>query len=46
MTQHELLIIVTSPQNHKWVQSAVCVFYTVTMLTEGLTQKGNDNNDT
>lgn len=45
MIQCELLIIVTSPQNHKWVQSDVCVFYSVTLLTEGVPQKDNDNND-
>lgn len=47
MTQCELLIIATSPQDYKWVRSNVCVcFYTVTSLTEGVPQKDNNSNDT
>ena len=48
MTQCELLIIVSSLQNYKWVWSDVCVcFSTVTSLTEAVPQKdGNNNNDT
>lgn len=50
MAQCELLIMVTFPQNYKWVWNevmSVCVFgLYATSLTEAVPRKSDGNNDT